>query len=132
VETAYLSLTRGESGVNVAGRERESLLGMVRTAEALAERKRDGVRQYFTRAYDFGFAKNDSAVFAVWPRDSLLRDVVTVMRSFRPHVVIALFPADSSNHDGQHQVAGELARAAASLVDDTVHFPAAWTSRFGA
>src|SRR6266487_2104370 len=60
VETAYLSLTRGENGVNLPGREREVLLGMVRTAELLAERKRDGARQYFIRAYDFGRAKNDS------------------------------------------------------------------------
>src|ERR1700733_913734 len=56
VETAFLSLTRGESGPNVAGNERQSALGAVRTAELLAERERDGAHQYFTRAYDFGSA----------------------------------------------------------------------------
>src|SRR5690348_14403661 len=70
VETAYLSFTRGENGVNVNRREGQMLLGMVRTAEIVAERKRDQAHQYFTRAYDFGRAKNDSAVWAAWPRDS--------------------------------------------------------------
>ena len=120
IETAYLSLTRGESGVNLLGHERASLLSMVRTAEALAERQRDGAHQYFTRAYDFGYARNDSVAWAAWPRDSLLRDVTTAIRVFRPQVVISLFPADSTNRDGQHQVAGELAREAFLAAGDTL------------
>lgn len=131
VETAYLSLTRGENGVNLNARERETLLGMVRTAESLAERKRDGARQFFTRAYDFGHAKNDSAAYAVWPRDSLLRDVVTVMRAFRPHVVISLFAGDTADHDGQHEVAGQLARQGFMLAGDTARFPAQSSSSLG-
>src|SRR5690242_18522957 len=132
VETAYLSLTRGENGINIGGREREALLGMVRTAELLAERKRDRARQYFTRAYDFGRAKNDSVVYAAWPRDSLLEDVVTVLRAFRPHVVISLFAGDNTDRYGHHQVAGRLAREAFMLAGDTVRFPAARSSQLGA
>jgi LmbE family N-acetylglucosaminyl deacetylase len=132
IETAYLSLTRGENGVNLTGRERETLLGMVRTAELVAERKRDRARQYFTRAYDFGFAKNDSVAYAAWPHDSVLVDVVTVMRGFRPHIVISLFTADSVEHEGQHQVAGQLAREALRLAGDTLRFPSARTSLLGA
>src|SRR4051812_42412819 len=41
IEPAYLSLTRGESGPNITGGERQSALGVVRTAELLAERQRD-------------------------------------------------------------------------------------------
>ncbi|MEP6494556.1 MAG: PIG-L family deacetylase [bacterium] len=132
VETAVLSLTRGENGVNPGGREREQMLGMVRTAEALAERKRDGAHQYFTRAYDFGFAKNDSVAYDAWPRDSLLRDVVAVIRAFRPHVVITPFNGDTTDRDGQHQVAGQLARQAVALAGDTVHHPARLSSLLGA
>ncbi|MFI5227745.1 MAG: PIG-L family deacetylase [Gemmatimonadales bacterium] len=131
VETAYLSLTRGENGVNLLGRERESLLSMVRTAEVLAERQRDGAHQYFTRAYDFGYARNDSVAYAAWPHDSLLRDVVTAIRAFRPHVVIALFPPDSTNRDGQHEVAGRLAREAFMVTGDTVLMPPRATSLIG-
>ena len=131
VETAYLSLTRGENGVNVNRREGQMLLGMVRTAEILAERKRDQAHQYFTRAYDFGHAKNDSAVWAAWPRDSLLEDVVTVIRAFRPQVVISLFAGDSADRDSQHHVADTLARAAVSLAADSVQYPPARTSVLG-
>ena len=131
VETAYLSITRGENGVNVNRREGQMLLGMVRTAEILAERKRDHAHQYFTRAYDFGHAKNDSAVWAAWPRDSLLEDVVTVIRAFRPQVVISLFAGDSSDRDIQHHVADTLARAALALAADSVQYPPARTSLLG-
>jgi LmbE family N-acetylglucosaminyl deacetylase len=118
VETAYLSLTRGEAGSNVVGNERASSLGVVRTAELLAERERDGAHQYFTRAYDFGFTKLDSVVDAAWPRDSLLRDVVSVVRAFRPHVIISLF-ADSSDANATHRVVARLAREAFALSGDT-------------
>ena len=111
IETAYLSLTRGESGPNAAGGERQSALGTVRTAELLAERQRDGARQYFTRAYDFGFTTSDSIVDAAWPRDSLMTDVVTIIRAFRPQVIISLF-SDSTERDAAHRVAAKLARDA--------------------
>ena len=97
VETAYLSLTRGEAAANVAGNERQSALGVVRTAELLAERRRDGAHQYFTRAYDFGATKLDSILDRVWPHDSLVHDVVSVVRAFRPHVIISLYSADSTD-----------------------------------
>src|SRR5207342_3577834 len=57
VETAYLSLTRGDGGQNLIGNELGPALGMIRTEELLAARRIDGGHQYFTRAYDFGFSK---------------------------------------------------------------------------
>lgn len=126
VETAYLSLTRGEAGANVVGNERGSSLGVVRTAELLAERERDGAHQYFTRAYDFGFTKLDSVVDVGWPRDSLLRDVVSVVRAFRPHVIISQF-ADSSDANAAHRIVARLAREAFALAGDTVRLPSRTT-----
>src|SRR5262249_28208538 len=99
VETAYLSITRGESGANVAGNERPSALGVVRTAELLAERDRDGAHQYFTRAYDFGSSTLDSLVERAWPHDSLVHDVVSVVRAFRPQLIISLVRNDSTERD---------------------------------
>src|SRR5215208_585632 len=58
VETAYLSLTRGDGGQNLIGNELGQALGMIRTEELLAARRIDGGRQYFTRAFDFGFSKS--------------------------------------------------------------------------
>lgn len=128
IETAYLSLTRGEGGANVAGGERQSALGVVRTAELLEERKRDGARQYFTRAYDFGYTTNDSIVDTAWPRDSLMTDVVTIIRAFRPQVVISLF-SDSAERDASHRLVAKLARDAfvAAAVPGTYPL-AAWSA----
>ncbi len=131
VETAYLSLTRGEAGVNVIGSERQSALAVVRTAELLAERERDGAHQYFARAYDFGSPRADSVVDAAWPHDSLLKDVVSIIRAFRPHVVV-LVHADSADRDATRRLTVRLVREAFAAASDTVRFPAAQTSRLSA
>lgn len=131
VETAYLSLTRGEDGVNLAGAERQAPLAVVRTAELLAERRRDRAHQYFTRAYDPGATSADSIVDAAWPHDSLLEDVVSVVRGFRPHVVISLF-AEVGERDATRRRAARLAAEAFSVAADTVRLPTAATSRLSA
>ena len=78
-QAAYLSLTRGEGGQNLIGAELGPGLGIIRTEELLAARDLDGARQYFTRAYDFGFSKSADESFRFWPRDSLLKDVLDVI-----------------------------------------------------
>ncbi|HEV2130626.1 MAG TPA: PIG-L family deacetylase, partial [Longimicrobiaceae bacterium] len=127
VETAYLSLTRGDGGQNLIGNELGEALGVIRAEELLAARQVDGGRQFFTRAYDFGFSKSAEETFRHWPRDSLLKDVVTVVRAFRPHVIVSIFSGTARDGHGQHQAAGILAREAYELADDTVRFPRAAT-----
>src|SRR5438132_6498813 len=56
--TAYLSLTRGEGGVNLIGTELFEALGVIRTEELLAARRLDGAQQFFTPSYEFGFSKS--------------------------------------------------------------------------
>jgi LmbE family N-acetylglucosaminyl deacetylase len=123
VETAYLSLTRGDGGQNIIGNELGEALGVVRTGELLAARRVDGSRQYFTRAYDYGYSKNAEEAFTQWPHDSLLRDVVTVVRAFRPHVIISVFTGTPRDGHGQHQAAGILAREAYDMAGDTARLP---------
>jgi LmbE family N-acetylglucosaminyl deacetylase len=123
VETAYLSLTRGDGGQNLIGNELGEALGVIRTEELLAARRVDGGHQFFTRAYDFGFSKSAAETFRHWPRDSILRDVVTVIRAFRPQVVVAVFSGTPRDGHGHHQVSGILAREAYDAAGDTVRFP---------
>ncbi|MFN7531486.1 PIG-L family deacetylase [Gemmatimonas sp.] len=123
VETAYLSLTRGDGGQNLIGNELGEALGAIRTQELLAARRIDGGTQYFTRAYDFGFSKNAEETYQHWPKDSILGDVVRVVRAFRPHVMIAFFSGTPRDGHGHHQVSGLLAREAYELAGDTVRFP---------
>ncbi|MFN2565176.1 MAG: PIG-L family deacetylase [Gemmatimonadaceae bacterium] len=123
VETAYLSLTRGDGGQNLIGNELGEALGVIRTEELLAARRIDGGRQYFTRAYDFGFSKSAEETYRHWPKDSILRDVVTVVRAFKPHVIIAVFTGTPRDGHGHHQVSGLLAREAYDVAGDTVRMP---------
>ena len=123
VETAYLSITRGEAGVNFGGSESGNSLGAIRTEEVLAARRIDGAEQYFTRAYDFGSARNESDVLKRWNRDSIVGDIVAVIRSFRPQVIVAMLPDSAVAGDGQHQ-ALELFVAQAYLAStNTGRFP---------
>src|SRR5215204_2684919 len=128
VETAYLSLTRGDGGQNLIGNELGEALGVIRTEELLAARRVDGGRQFFTRAYDFGFSKTAEETYTHWVKDSILRDVVTVVRAFRPHVIVAVFSGRPRDGHGHHQASGVLAREAYDLAGDSVRFPRAATA----
>ncbi len=128
-ETAYLSLTRGDGGQNLIGNELGEALGVIRTQELLAARRIDGAHQYFTRAYDFGFSKTADESFSHWPRDSVLGDMVKVVRGFRPQIIVSVFSGTPRDGHGQHQVAGILSREVVDAASDTVRFP---TSKFGA
>src|SRR5580692_11565462 len=86
--TAYLSLTRGDGGQNLLGPEFGETLGVLRTNELLAARHLDGARQYFTRAIDFGFSKDAFKTLAIWDREKVLGDVVRVIRTFKPDVMV--------------------------------------------
>src|SRR6188472_3749265 len=86
--TGYLSLTRGDGGQNLIGDEQGIDLGLVRTQELLASRKIDGAQQFFSRAYDFGFSKTTDEAMEIWGKEKILSDVVWVIRSFRPDVII--------------------------------------------
>lgn len=132
VETAYLSLTRGDGGQNAIGNELGEALGVIRTEELLAARRIDGGKQFFTRAYDYGFSKNAEEAFTQWPHDSLLRDVLTVVRAFKPHVIISVFTGTPRDGHGQHQAAGILARQAYDWSGDTARVPRSATAGYGA
>jgi len=130
--TAYLSLTRGDGGQNLIGNELGEELGIIRTEELIAARRVDGAHQFFTRAYDFGYSKSAEETYTHWPKDSLLNDVVTVVRAWRPHVIIAMFSGTPRDGHGHHQVSAMLAREAYEAAGDTVRFPVrdfgpAWT-----
>ncbi len=123
VETAYLSLTRGDGGQNLIGNELGEALGVIRTEELLAARRIDGAEQYFTRAYDYGFSKSADEAFRHWPHDTLLGDAVRVVRAFRPHVIVAVFSGTPADGHGQHQASGIVAREVFDAAMDTVKYP---------
>ncbi len=123
-DAAYLALNRGEGGQNLIGPELGVGLGLVRTGELVAARNLDGAEQFFTRAYDFGYSKSSEETFKFWSRDSLLADVVAIVREFRPQVIVSIFSGTPRDGHGQHQVAGILAHAAFDAAADVDVFSA--------
>ena len=121
-EAAYLSLNRGEGGQNLIGPELGEALGLIRSEELLAARRLDGARQYFTRAYDFGYSKSLDETWQHWPRDSLLKDVVRIVRRFRPQVIVSIFSGTARDGHGQHQAAGWAAHEAFRIAGDSSRF----------
>jgi LmbE family N-acetylglucosaminyl deacetylase len=114
-EVAYLSLTRGEGGQNLLGTELGVPLGLLRTQELVAARRIDGGRQFFTRAYDFGFTRSLEETLQLWPKEILEEDAVRVVGRFRPQVVSVVFSGTPADGHGQHQAAGVIGRALRSL-----------------
>lgn len=112
IETAYLSLTRGQGGQNLIGDEKGDGLGVIRTYELLEARKVDGGEQFFTRAVDFGYSKSATESFAKWGREEVLSDVIYVIRKFRPHVIITRFPPTRRAGHGHHEASAILAEEA--------------------
>ncbi|HEY7181698.1 MAG TPA: PIG-L family deacetylase, partial [Blastocatellia bacterium] len=121
--TAYLSLNRGEGGQNGIGPELWEGLGVIRTEELLAARKLDGAEQYFTRAFDFGFTRSAEETLQKWNREEILGDMVRVIRSMRPLVVVNGFTGTAADGHGQHQVAGMLTPEAITAAADPKRFP---------
>ncbi len=123
VNTAYLSLTRGDGGQNSIGPEQSELLGVIRTQELLSARRVDGGTQFFTRVMDFGYSKSADETLNIWNRDELLEDAVWVIRKFKPDVIITRFPSDRRAGHGQHETSAIIAEEAFELSADRNVFP---------
>lgn len=109
LRTGYLSLTRGDGGQNLIGKEQGEALGLIRTQELLAARRTDGAEQFFTRAQDFGYSKNPHETFTFWNKDSILYDVVLTIRRFKPDVIVCRFPTTGEGGHGHHTASAILA-----------------------
>ncbi|MEO8056578.1 MAG: PIG-L family deacetylase [Acidobacteriota bacterium] len=123
LETGYLSVTRGDGGQNLIGNETGELVGVLRTQELLAARRIDGARQFFTRAIDFGYSKNPEETFAIWGHEQVLSDVVWIIRSFRPDVIVTRFPSTGEGGHGNHTASAILAGEAFVAAADPKRFP---------
>ena len=116
VETAYLSLTRGEGGQNLIGSEQGKMLGVIRTQELLAARRIDGAEQYFSRALDFGYSKSSDETMQIWGHEAILADVVWVIRRFQPDVILLRFSGTPRDGHGHHQSSAILGKEAFGAV----------------
>ncbi|HLH08517.1 MAG TPA: PIG-L family deacetylase [Terriglobales bacterium] len=119
-----MTLTRGEGGQNKTGNAFGDELGILRTLEMLAADKYYGVEQRFSRVADFGFSKTADETFQKWGgHDVALDDIVRVIRTFRPDVIITRFQGAPRDGHGNHQASGILTREAFRAAADPNRFP---------
>jgi len=120
-DVALLSVTRGEGGQNAIGPEQAPELGILRTHELLEATNGYGAKLFFTRAPDFGYSKTPEETMRIWDGIAL-EDMVRVLRTFRPEVVINQWGGVHSGH-GHHQATGILLPQAVEKAADPAEFP---------
>ena len=124
VSTVLMTLTRGEGGQNKLGSNLFDVLGVVRTLEVLAADRYYGVEQRFSRVADFGYSKTPEETFQKWQgHDVALADIVRVVRTFRPDVLIARFSGTERDGHGHHQASAILTKEAFRAAGDAKRFP---------
>ena len=121
---ALLTLNRGESGDNAIGPQLFDGLGLIRTEELRVADRYYGVdEQYFTTVVDYGFSKRLEEAFEKWGRDNVMRDVVRVIRTSRPFVLLSRFQGNERDGHGNHQTAGLITVQAFKLAGDPNMYP---------
>ncbi len=124
VSTLLMTLNRGEGGQNKLGSNLFDVLGVVRTLEVLAADRYYGVEQRFSRVADFGYSKTPEETFQKWQgHDIALADIVRVVRTFRPDVLIARFSGTERDGHGHHQASAILTKEAFRAAADPNRFP---------
>jgi LmbE family N-acetylglucosaminyl deacetylase len=119
-----MSLTRGEGGQNKIGSNLFDVLGVLRTLELLASDRYYGVEQRFSRVADFGYSKNPEETFQKWGGHGIaLGDIVRVIRTFHPDVLIARFSGTERDGHGHHQASAILTKEAFRAAADPSKFP---------
>ena len=124
VSTLLMTLNRGEGGQNKIGSNLSDVLGVLRAEELLASDQYYGVQDRFSRVADFGFSKTAEETFQKWGgHDVALADMVRVIRTFRPDVLVARFSGTSRDGHGNHQASSILAGEAFRAAADPKRFP---------
>jgi LmbE family N-acetylglucosaminyl deacetylase len=121
---ALLTLNRGESGDNAIGPELFDAVGLIRTEELRIAGRYYGLdHQYFTTVVDYGFSKRLEEALEKWGRENVLRDVVRIIRTDRPMVLISRFQGNERDGHGNHQTAGLMTQEAFRVAGDPAIFP---------
>lgn len=124
ISSLLMTLTRGEGGQNKLGSNLFDGLGVLRTLELLASDRYYGVEQRFSRVADFGYSKTPEETFQKWQgHDIPLGDMVRVIRTFRPDVLVARFSGTERDGHGHHQASAILTREAFRAAADPKRFP---------
>ena len=121
---ALMTLNRGESGDNAIGPQLFDGLGLIRTEELRISDRYYGVdEQYFTSMVDYGFSKRLEEAFEKWGKDTVMRDVVRIIRMSRPWILLSRFQGNQRDGHGNHQTAGLITQLAFQAAGDPNVYP---------
>jgi hypothetical protein len=119
-----MTLNRGEGGQNKVGSNLFDVLGVLRSLELLAADEHYGVQDRFSRVADFGFSKSADETFSKWGgHDIALGDMVRVIRTYHPDVLVARFSGTERDGHGHHQASSILTQEAFHAAADPKRFP---------
>jgi LmbE family N-acetylglucosaminyl deacetylase len=117
MHVVYVNAVRGQGGQNALGPERGDALGYLRSEELfeamkviradigwLAETPDDPIR-------DFGFSKSAEQTYEHWGKTHTLRQMVKMVRLFRPDILIPTF-LDVPGQHGHHRAVTQTTLAA--------------------
>ena len=127
MHVVYVNAVRGQGGQNALGPERGDSLGYLRTEELfeamrviradsawLAEAPKDPIT-------DFGFSKSGEQTFNNWGREHSLRQMVKMVRMFKPDILIPTF-LDVPGQHGHHRAVTQTTIAAFEDAADQTKF----------
>ncbi len=127
MHTIYINAVRGQGGQNAIGTERGSELGAIRTKELinamellrvdlgwLAETEDDTIN-------DFGFSKSGDQTFEIWGEEHTLRQMVKMVRLFKPDIIIPTF-LDVNGQHGHHRSITRTTIKAFEIANDSNFF----------
>lgn len=122
LKTSLLTVTRGDGGQNEIGPELFQAIGILRTEELAGVHRYDNADQYFTRAFEFGYSFSVDETFEKWGKEEILRDVVRVIRTVRPDVILTM-NRDGGGGGQHHMGSARLAHEAFRVAADPARFP---------
>jgi LmbE family N-acetylglucosaminyl deacetylase len=114
--------TRGDGGQNEIGPELFQEMAVLRTSELLAAHRLDGAEQYFARAIDYGYSFDPQEVIEKWGRREIVGDLVRLIRTFRPDVLLTM-NIQGRGGDRAHEATAVLAREAYRAAADPAMYP---------
>lgn len=121
---AHIYCTRGEGGGNMVGTQWGPSLGVLREAELRDCLEVLGVRYaFFLDQLDWAYTESAAATLQKWNRAAALEQLVRLIRSLRPEVVLTMNPAPQPGQHGHHQAAGILATEAFAAAADPTAYP---------
>ena len=111
VRTMLFSITRGEGGANMISSHFFDELGMLRTLEHVKSANIYGNEVFYSRAADYGYSKNLDEANRQWQNgNTILADLVEVVRREQPTVLLSRFRGENRDGHGHHQMAGVISR----------------------